>query len=128
MIDIGNRICAIALAAASAATCFIPSAIAEPFDGNWSVVAQTNQGHCGSMQFALAINRGRLYSGTGYYVSVTRRFWVGASPPPGMCRRTEWLARALPMPQDASTGSRAAGLGPVAGRLVSAQASGLPLL
>jgi hypothetical protein len=68
MIDIGNRICAIALAAASAATCFIPSAIAEPFDGNWSVVAQTTQGHCGSMQFALAINRGRLYSSTGYYV------------------------------------------------------------
>ena len=65
---IGNRPCAIALAAASAATCFIPSAIAEPFDGNWNVVAQTTQGHCGSMQFALAINRGRLYSGSGYYV------------------------------------------------------------
>jgi hypothetical protein len=38
---IGNRICAIALAAASATICSIPSAIASPFDGNWSVVAQT---------------------------------------------------------------------------------------
>ena len=65
---IGNRICAIALAGASATVCSIPSAIAEPFDGNWNVVAQTTQGHCGSMQFALAIDRGRLYSGSGYYV------------------------------------------------------------
>jgi hypothetical protein len=65
---IGNLICAIALAGASATVCSIPSAIAEPFDGNWNVVAQTTQGHCGSMQFALAINRGRLYSGSGYYV------------------------------------------------------------
>ena len=36
---IGNRICAIALAAASATICSTPSAIASPFDGNWSVVA-----------------------------------------------------------------------------------------
>ena len=56
---IGNRICAIALAAASATICSTPSAFASPFDGNWSVVAQTTQGHCGSIQFGLAINRGR---------------------------------------------------------------------
>src|SRR5262245_8489820 len=66
MID--NRICAIAIGAVSATVCSTPSAIASPFDGNWSVVAQTTQGHCGSMQFALSINRGRLYSGSGYYV------------------------------------------------------------
>src|SRR5262249_34719375 len=65
---IGNRICAIALAAASATVCSTPSAIASSFDGNWSVVAQTTQGHCGSIQFGLAINRGRLYSPSGYYV------------------------------------------------------------
>jgi hypothetical protein len=124
MID--NRMCAIALAATSATIYFIPPAIAAPFDGNWSVVAQTTQGHCGSMQFGLAINGGRLYSASGYS-SVTRRSWVAASRHPDMCRRTGWLARALPMPQDASTGSRAAGLGPVAGRPVSAQASGTPL-
>src|SRR5215475_6002043 len=65
---IGNRICAIALTAACATICFAPPAIAAPFDGNWSVVAQITQGHCGSIQFALAINRGRLYSAGGYYV------------------------------------------------------------
>jgi hypothetical protein len=66
MID--NRMCAIALAATSATIYFIPPAIAAPFDGNWSVVAQTTQGHCGSMQFGLAINGGRFYSASGYYV------------------------------------------------------------
>ncbi|MGA8949060.1 MAG: hypothetical protein WB497_24460, partial [Pseudolabrys sp.] len=65
---IGNRICAIALATASATICSTPSAIALPFDGNWCVVAQTTQGHCGSIQFGLAINRGQLYSASGYYV------------------------------------------------------------
>ena len=65
---IGNRICAIGLAAASATICSTPSAIASPFDGNWSVVAQTTQGHCGSIQFGLAINGGRIYSAGGYYV------------------------------------------------------------
>jgi hypothetical protein len=64
---IGNRICVLALAAASA-TISTPSAIASPFDGNWSVVAQTTQGHCGSIQFGLAIDRGRIYSAGGYYV------------------------------------------------------------
>jgi hypothetical protein len=65
---IGNRICAIALAAASATISSTASAIAAPFDGNWSVVAQTTQGHCGSIQFGLAISGGRLYSAGGYYV------------------------------------------------------------
>jgi hypothetical protein len=65
---IANRICVIALVAASATICSTPSAIAASFDGNWSVVAQTTQGHCGSMQFGLAINHGRLYSAGGYYV------------------------------------------------------------
>ena len=53
---------------ASSTICSIPFAIASPFDGNWSVVAQTTQGHCGSMRFGLAINHGRLYSAGGYYV------------------------------------------------------------
>src|SRR4030095_7815323 len=63
----GKPICAAALAATFAAIS-TPSAIAASFDGNWSVVAQTTQGNCGNMQFALSINRGRLYSGSGYYV------------------------------------------------------------
>jgi hypothetical protein len=65
---IGNRICAMVLVAASATICSTPSAIASPFDGNWNVVAQTTSGHCGSIQFGLAINGGRIYSAAGYYV------------------------------------------------------------
>lgn len=41
---IRNRVSAIALTAASATICSTPSAIAAPFDGNWSVVAQTTRG------------------------------------------------------------------------------------
>src|SRR5262245_23337946 len=65
---LGNRIRAVALAAASATVSFTSSAIASPFDGNWSVVAQTTQGHCGSIQFGLAIDHGRIYSGGGHYI------------------------------------------------------------
>jgi hypothetical protein len=64
---IGNRICAIALTAASATICSTPSAIAAPFDGNWSVVAQTTRGHCGSIQFGLAISGRRISSTGGSY-------------------------------------------------------------
>src|SRR5262249_9547942 len=39
----------------------------------------------------------------------------------------QWLARASPVGLDGSGGRRAAGLGPAAGPLVSAQASGAPL-
>ena len=129
MIGIGNRICAIVLAAASATLCSTPSAIASPFDGNWSVVAQTTQGHCGSIQFGLAINHGRLYSPSGYYVfgypaqlggRVSRSGYVQADAVAG--------PRTAPMSPDASGGFGAAGHGPVAARPVSAQASGTPLL
>ena len=64
---IGNRISAIALAAASAT--FFPLRQQLPRrsteTGSWW---QTTQGHCGSIEFGLAINRGRLYSASGYYV------------------------------------------------------------
>ena len=123
---VGNRICAIALAAAFAAICSTPSAFAAPFDGNWSVVAQTTQGHCGSMRFGLAINRGRLYSASGYYVFGYPALLAGRVSPSGNMQ--ERLARAPSMPSDVSAGFRAVGLGPVAGRPVSARVSGTRLL
>jgi len=64
---IGNRICAIALPAASAIIGFAATATAAPFDGTWSVVAQTTRGHCESMQFGLAISGGQIYSAGGFY-------------------------------------------------------------
>ena len=85
---IGNRICAMALAAASATICSTPSAFASPFDGNWSVVAQTTQSHCGSIQFGLAINRGQLYSASGYYVGGYPAQLGGSVSPSGYVQAT----------------------------------------
>jgi hypothetical protein len=47
------------------------------------VVAQTTQGHCGSMRFGLAINRGRLYSASGYYVFGYPALLAGRVSPSG---------------------------------------------
>jgi hypothetical protein len=77
---IGNRICAIALAAGSAFIGSAPSAIAAPFDGNWSVVAQTTRGHCESIQFGLAIGGGRIYSTSGSYGGYQARLGGRVSP------------------------------------------------
>jgi hypothetical protein len=71
---IGNRICVIALTTASAMLCAAPSAGAAPFDGNWSVYAQTTRGHCESIQFGLAISGGRIYSGGGSYGGYRAQF------------------------------------------------------
>jgi hypothetical protein len=61
-----NLICAITLGGRFRDNLFRSvRAIASSLDGNWSVVAQTTHGHYGSMQFALSINRGRLYSDSG---------------------------------------------------------------
>src|SRR5262249_53966291 len=44
--------------------CSLVEPLRSPFDGNWSVMAQTTQGHYGSIEFG----RGGLYSTSGYYV------------------------------------------------------------
>jgi hypothetical protein len=64
---IGNRMCTIALTAASAIICSAPPASATRFDGNWSLVAETTRGHCGSIDLGLAISRGRIYSTSGSF-------------------------------------------------------------
>ena len=71
---IGNRMTAIALAVAAATICSAPSALAAPYDGSWSVTAQTTRGHCESIQFGLAIRGGRIYSGGGSYGGYGARF------------------------------------------------------
>ena len=62
---IGNRMCAFALSAASAI--IAPAAIAAQFDGNWSMVAQTTRGHCGTIPIGMEINGGRIYSTGGSF-------------------------------------------------------------
>jgi hypothetical protein len=62
---IGNRMCAFALSMAFPILCSALPAIAAQFDGNWSMVAVTTSGHCGSIPIGLGISRGRVYSTGG---------------------------------------------------------------
>jgi hypothetical protein len=78
MVD--HRICAIALTVASAIIWSAPSALAEPFDGNWSVLARTTRGHCEGIQFALVIIHGRITSAGGSYGGYASRFDGEVSP------------------------------------------------
>jgi hypothetical protein len=64
---IGNRKRSIALTAATAIICSASPATAVRLDGSWSMVAETTNGHCGSIEIGLAINRGRIYSTSGSF-------------------------------------------------------------
>jgi hypothetical protein len=59
----------IALAAALAVTSIsaASSAIAANFDGSWTLVAQTTDGHCGVTRWDVAISGGQLYYPGGAY-------------------------------------------------------------
>jgi hypothetical protein len=65
---IGNRICAFALSTAFAIVCWLSPAIAATFDGTWSMVAVTTNGHCGKIPIGLGISGGRIYSTKGSFV------------------------------------------------------------
>ena len=65
MID--NRMCALALSAASALICFAPPASAAKFDGNWSMTAVTTRGHCGTIPIGMGVAGGRIYSTGGSF-------------------------------------------------------------
>ena len=64
---IGHRTCTIALSCATAIICSAPPAIAANFDGNWSMVAATTRGHCGTIELGLGIDRGRIFSTGGFF-------------------------------------------------------------
>lgn len=64
----GNRIGAFTLGAAFAIVCFAPPAHAAPYDGKWSMVAVTTDGHCGNIKVGLAIRGGRISSTSGKFV------------------------------------------------------------
>jgi hypothetical protein len=64
---IGNCKRTIALSAASAILSSTPPAIAAQFDGEWSMVAETTRGHCGTIEVGLGIDRGRIYSTGGSF-------------------------------------------------------------
>lgn len=63
----GNRMCILALSAVSAISASALPAIAARFDGNWSMVAETTRGHCGTIAVGLDIHRGRIHSTSGSF-------------------------------------------------------------
>lgn len=63
----GNRMCVLALSAASAIACSALPAVAARYDGNWSMVAETTRGHCGTIEVGLGISRGRIHSTSGSF-------------------------------------------------------------
>ena len=65
---IGNRICAVALAAAFALLCSAPPVNAAPFDGSWDMSLVTTDGHCGIINVGLAIRGGKISSTSGKLV------------------------------------------------------------
>ena len=60
----GNRICAFALATASALICSALPASAGKYDGSWNMTAVTTRGHCGTIPIGMGVSGGRIY-GTG---------------------------------------------------------------
>jgi hypothetical protein len=61
---VGHRMCFFALAGAFAAVSasgFSSSATAASFNGSWTLIAQTTNGHCGVSQFDITISRGQVH-------------------------------------------------------------------
>lgn len=63
----GNRMFTIVLFAVSATLCSTAPAIATKLDGNWSMVAETTRGHCGTIEIGLVISGGRIFSSGGSF-------------------------------------------------------------
>lgn len=64
----GNRNFALALLAASAILCSAAPAIAAPYDGSWTMIVMTTNGHCGTIKVGLAITGGKISSTSGKFV------------------------------------------------------------
>ena len=109
-------------AAASAIIGSALSAIAEPFDGNWSIAAQTTRGHCENVEFPLVIQDGQIFSTGGSYGGYDAQVGGQVSP------AGEVRVRAVAGPRDArGTGQLAQfeGRGTWAGRGPSGVCSGV---
>jgi len=64
----GNRICAVAAAAALAMLCSPAPAHAAPFDGSWNMALVTTSGHCGVIKIGMAVDRGHISATSGRFV------------------------------------------------------------
>jgi hypothetical protein len=66
MTSLHIRAVALAVAFALSGITAASPARAAPFDGNWSVLIQTTNGHCGVTRWGLAIRRGHVHYAGGY--------------------------------------------------------------
>jgi hypothetical protein len=64
---IGNRLCALALSAASALILSAAPTSAAKFDGSWSMTAVTTRGHCGVIPIGMGISGGRIHATGGSF-------------------------------------------------------------
>ena len=64
----GNRICALALSAAVTFFSFAALAKPAPFDGAWSMMLVTTNGHCGKIKIGMAVTGGRISATSGKFV------------------------------------------------------------
>ena len=65
---IANRLCAVALATAFTVFCSLPPATAATYDGNWTMLAVTTNGHCGVIKVGMGISGGRIHATGGRFV------------------------------------------------------------
>jgi hypothetical protein len=66
---IGSRLCAVAVAAAFSVLGFAALAKGAPYDGSWSMVLTTTNGHCGVIKMGMAVNGGHISATSGRFVT-----------------------------------------------------------
>jgi hypothetical protein len=68
---IGNRMRAFAVTTAFALLCFAAPATASrlPYDGSWTMVLVTTNGHCGVIKIGMAVNGGHISATSGKFVT-----------------------------------------------------------
>ena len=65
---IGNRKCAVALAAVFTLSSFAALTKPAPFDGSRKMVLTTTNGHCGEINMGMAVNGGHISATSGKFV------------------------------------------------------------
>lgn len=66
---IGHRMRAFALSSAFAFLAFAQPAFASPYDGSWTMVLTTTNGHCGVINIGVAIAGGHISATSGKFVA-----------------------------------------------------------
>ena len=121
---IGFWMCALALTAL-ALLWSAPRAVAGQYDGSWSMIVQTTNGHCGQIKVGLAISGGHITSTSGKFVG--RRIQVvGIISGSGAAKINAWPDSARRKAPDSSPRRRAPANGTAQAHRACARAPGSP--